>query len=266
MAFERAAGGPGRAARGPHVRVERLRIFRIEGEVDGACVVILVENFLPAIAAIGGTEDAAFGVGAVGMAEDGDEDAIGILRVDDDIGDLLAVAQTEMFPGVASVGGFVNSVARGKVGTAQAFAAAYVNNVGIRRRYGERADRAGGLVVEDGKPGATGVGGLPHAAIIYADVEEIWFAGDAGGGYGAASPERADTAPFETCVEVGRELRNTYICIGGGGLRAGGKRERSERREQKDSRNQCAHLPPEFHDLPPVPAKLYYLRDVSLAA
>src|SRR5580698_6295087 len=77
VAFERAARGPGRAARGPHVRIERLRIFRIESEVGGACVVILVENFLPAIAAIGGTEDAAFGVGAVRMAEDGDEDALG---------------------------------------------------------------------------------------------------------------------------------------------------------------------------------------------
>ena len=68
VAFERAAGGPGRAARRPHVCVESLRIFGIEGEVGGAGVLIFVENFLPGFAAVGGTEDAALGVGAVRMA------------------------------------------------------------------------------------------------------------------------------------------------------------------------------------------------------
>ena len=79
-----------------HICVDDLRIVGIEGEVDGPGVVIFVENFLPVCAAVSGTEDAAFGVRAVGMAENGDEDAIGILRIDDDGGDLLAVAQAEV--------------------------------------------------------------------------------------------------------------------------------------------------------------------------
>src|ERR1700722_4115634 len=125
-----------------------------------------------------------------------------------------------MLPGFAGVAGFVDAIAGGKIGAAQAFAAAYINNVGIGWRNGERADRAGGLAVEYGDPGAAGIGSLPHAAVVDADVEEIWFAGDAGGGYSAASAERADAAPLEIGVEAGRELRGIYICarscIGGG--------------------------------------------------
>src|SRR5271166_105867 len=121
-----------------------------------------------------------------------------------------------MFPSVAAVAGFVNSVAGGKIGTAQSFAAADVNYVGIRWRDAERADGAGGLAIENGNPGAAGIGGLPYAAIIYANIKEIRFTGDASGGYGAASAEWADAAPFEICVEARGELRNTDICIGGG--------------------------------------------------
>ena len=136
VAFERVAGGPWRAARRPQICVDDLRIFGIEGEVGGAGVVIFVENFLPVCAAVSGTEDAAFGIRAVGMAEHGYENAIGILRVNDDGGDLLAVAQAEVLPGFSAVGGFVNAVASGKIGAAQAFAAADIDDVGIGWRYG----------------------------------------------------------------------------------------------------------------------------------
>ena len=41
-----------------------------------------------------------------------------------------------MLPGFSGVGGFVDAIAGGKIGAAQAFAAAYINNVGIRWSYG----------------------------------------------------------------------------------------------------------------------------------
>ena len=93
MAFERISGGPRRAARRPQICVDDLRILGIESQVGGSGVVIFVENFPPGCATVGGTENAAFGIGAVGMAEDGNENAIGILRVYQDTCDLLAVAQ-----------------------------------------------------------------------------------------------------------------------------------------------------------------------------
>ena len=93
------------------------------------------------------------------------------------------------------VGGFVDAVADGEIGPLQAFAAADVDDVGIGRRDGERADGAGRLIVEDRLPGAAVVGGLPDAAVVDADVEDVGLAGHAGRPDGAAAAERADHPP-----------------------------------------------------------------------
>ena len=71
------------------------------------------------------------------MAEDGDEEAVRIVRIDGDRRDLLAVAQAEVRPGLAGVGRFVDAVAGGEVGALQAFAAADVDDV--RDRTARRA-------------------------------------------------------------------------------------------------------------------------------
>ena len=57
------------------------------------------------------------------------------------------------------------------------FAAAHVDHVRIRRRHRHRADGAGGLVVEDGIPGAAVVVRLPDAAVVDADVEDVGLIG-----------------------------------------------------------------------------------------
>src|SRR6202040_3129581 len=84
-----AANLPRRNARGPQHRINRLRIRRIEGEVGGAGVLILVENFLEGLAAVGRTKHAALRVRAVRMSFGGDENAVGAFRVVEDWGDLL---------------------------------------------------------------------------------------------------------------------------------------------------------------------------------
>src|SRR6185369_1660443 len=110
--------------------------------------------FFEGSAAIRRAVDAAFRIRAVGVPEDGDEEAVRIVRIDGDHRDLLAVAQSEVRPGFAGIGRFVHAVAGGEVGTLQAFAAADVNDVGIGRRDGDGADRAGWLFVEDRRPDA----------------------------------------------------------------------------------------------------------------
>ena len=107
------------------------------------------------------------------MTEHGREDAIGIVRVDEQRGDLLAVAQSEMAPGLTGVGGFVDSVSDREIGALEALAAGDINDVGIRGRDGECADGAGGLRVEDGMPGAAGVVGFPDTAVVGADVKDV---------------------------------------------------------------------------------------------
>jgi len=158
------------------------------------------------VAAVGRAEDATLGAGAVGMAFDGDEEAFGIIRIDDDRGDLLRVAQAEMRPGFSGVGGLVHAVADGEIRALQTFAAAHVDDVGIAGRDGDGADAPGGLIVKDGIPGVAKVVGFPDAAVDLGHVKDAGLLRDAGDGHGASAAEGADAAPAEVGVESGIEL------------------------------------------------------------
>ncbi|SRR5260370_22966510 len=66
----------------PHRGVHYVGIGRINLHVGGAGVFILINNFLPGLAAVGGTEQASLLIGAVGMTENCGKDSIGIARID----------------------------------------------------------------------------------------------------------------------------------------------------------------------------------------
>src|SRR6185437_3639127 len=91
------------------------------------------------------------------VAQHRDEKPIGILRIDGNGRNLLPVAQSQMRPSCAAVGGTVDPIADGQVGTLQSLAAAGVDDVRIARRYGDRTDRTGRLAVENWAPGAPGI-------------------------------------------------------------------------------------------------------------
>ena len=146
------------------------------------------------------------------MAEDGDEQPVRIAWIDDDLRDLLAVAQAEMRPRLSGVGGFVDAVARREIGTLQPFAAAHVDDVRIGRRDGNRADRAGRLVVEDRRPDAAVVGRLPHAAVGGGDVEDVGLRRHAGGRLRPSAAMRADHPPPHLAVHRGRDLLRRGPC------------------------------------------------------
>src|SRR6185437_10020671 len=77
------------------------------------------------------------------------------------------------------------------------FAAAYINDGGIRRRHSQRADRSDGLPIEDRRPHTAVVGALPDAAVGRGDVEHVRLSADARRGHGAAAAIWADHAPLE---------------------------------------------------------------------
>jgi hypothetical protein len=109
-------GVPGRAARLPERREDDLRVLRIEGEVYGAGVVVLAQDFLPGLPAVSRAEDSALGIGAVAVSESGDEDEVGVLRIHEDLPDLAGVRKADGRPRPAAVGGLVHAVAVGDVG------------------------------------------------------------------------------------------------------------------------------------------------------
>src|SRR5207244_5424327 len=130
-------------------------------------------------------------------------EAVGIAGVHQDGGNLLGIAESEAAPGLAAIGGLVHAVADGEVWPLQPLAAADVGGVGVGRRDGESADGAGGLIVEDGFPTAAIVIGLPHTAIVHADVEDVGLCRDAGRAHRPSAAIRSDVAPAQACV-VGR--------------------------------------------------------------
>ncbi len=141
------------------------------------------------------------------MAEDRREDVVRILRVDRQLGDLLAVGQAAVRPGESAVAGAVDAVADRQVRPAQPLAARHVDDGGVGGRDRDRADRLRLLLIEDRLPGAPGVAGLPDATVDRADVEDVGLRGDARHRPGAPAAQRADHAPAEIRVEAGAWVR-----------------------------------------------------------
>ena len=81
-----AVEAPRRAPRLPQRRIDDVRVGGIEGEVDAAGLGVLVKNFLPGLAAVLRTEDAALLVVGKGMAERRDEGDVRIFWIDDAVG------------------------------------------------------------------------------------------------------------------------------------------------------------------------------------
>src|SRR6185503_9006600 len=136
------------------------------------------------------------------MTEGGDVDEIGIARIDEYCSDLLCVAQSEVSPGLSTVGRFVNAVPCGKIRALQSFAAADVDRFRFRWRDRDRADRPGWLNVEDRFPRVAVIGRFPNAAVVDAYIRDVWLAGNAGGADCTAAAERANHAPLHRRGEI----------------------------------------------------------------
>src|ERR1700757_4422092 len=108
-----------------------------------------------------------------------------------------------MRPGFARVRRFVDTVSDRQIGAVQSLATADVDDVRLRGRDRDGANRARRLIIKDGIPGTPEVGRLPYAAVHGSDVEDVRLAGNAGDGARATSAKRADVAP----AEFGKGLR-----------------------------------------------------------
>jgi hypothetical protein len=233
-AVRAAPGGvlPGALAGFPEPGVDDHGIRGIEGDLRAARVLVDIKDSIEGLAAVERAVDAAFLVGAVGVAENGGEDAIGVAGVDDDLRDLLAVAKAEVGPGEAGVGRLVEAVADGKVGPLQALTRGDIDDAGVRRRDRDGADRAGRLVVEDGPPGPAVIVRLPDAAVADAHIEDVGLGGDSGHGPGAAGPVGADRAP----AHLAEEAR-----IDGLGLEAGRRNDGHGEKREACGRDERQH-------------------------
>src|SRR6187551_1697902 len=84
--------------------------------------------------------------------------------MDDDAGDASRVLQPHLRPRLAGVGGTEDAPAERDMTADEWLTGAHPHDVRVRRSDGERSDRRNRLIVEDGVPVETSVGGLPESA------------------------------------------------------------------------------------------------------
>src|SRR5712664_4832056 len=143
---------PGSAIALPHGGEQNVGIAGIENDVNAAGAVVEIENFFPVLAAVAGTEDAAFGVRAVGMAESGDEYDVWIRGMNDEFADVPGVLQSDIGPNLAGVIRTIDAVAEGDISADASFAGSRVNDVGIGIGDCDAANGRGGLLLEERVP------------------------------------------------------------------------------------------------------------------
>src|SRR6202166_939101 len=124
----------------PKRREQNIGIMRIEGDIDAASVLVSIEHLLPTFAAIGSTENSAFRVRPIGMAQCRYKNNVWIIGIDDDFADGAAIVQTNIFPGLACVQRFVDAVALGNIAAQTGLPGSNVNDVVIGIRDGKAAD------------------------------------------------------------------------------------------------------------------------------
>src|SRR5258708_2193423 len=239
---------PGSAVALPHGGEENVGIAWIENDVNAAGAVVEIEDFFPGLPSIARTEDAAFRVRAVGMAESGDEGDVWVRRMNNDFADVPGVLQPDIGPGLAGVIRTIDAVAEGDISADTRFAGASIDDVGIGIRHRDAADRGCTLLFKERIPGDAAVGRFPDAAGDGAEVIGIRQGGDASDGQDPSPTKGADQAPFHASVRFrinGRSSSGTARLLGVNGNRGQEKKSKSRNKEssktarcaQEDLRN-----------------------------
>src|SRR6266850_468037 len=216
----------------PHGGEKYVGIAGIENDVNAAGAVVEIQNFFPGLAAVASSEDPAFGVRAVGMAESGDEYDVWIRGMDDEFADVPGVLQSDIGPGLPSVIRTIDAVTERDISADASFAGSRVNDVRIGIRDRDAADGRGGLLFEKGIPGDAAVRSFPDAAGDGAKVIGIGLARDASDGQDPAAAKRTDQTPLH--AGIGFRIDGRGGSGTAGFLRVSGNRDEKEENESRD--------------------------------
>ena len=118
----------------------------------------LIEDLVPRLAAIGGAENATFGVWTEGMTESGHKDDIGIVRIHDHLADRARILQADVLPGFTGVHRLPDAVTLRDVAANAGFAGSDINHVRVGDGDGDAADAGSAVVVKNRRPGVGAVG------------------------------------------------------------------------------------------------------------
>ena len=94
---------------------QRVRIVRIENNIDRAGVFVLAQDLGPRLAAIGRAENSAIGIRPIGVPDGSHENDVRIIRMDDERADMASIFQADVVPIAAAIDGLINAIAVGDV-------------------------------------------------------------------------------------------------------------------------------------------------------
>src|SRR5258708_16055063 len=100
----------------------------------------------------------------MGMGEGRYQRDVRVLWINKDAPNVLRITQANVGPRFSAVGGFVNPIAVGEIGTQIGFAGTDIDNVGLRLTDCNRANQANGRPAENRPPRFPAVRRLPAAA------------------------------------------------------------------------------------------------------
>ena len=187
---------PRGAIRIPERRIQNVRIVRIKNQIRNAHILIAIQDFLPALAAVRGLEHATLLVRPERMPQHANPDDVRIRRVNTHaVHMVLHVEERVASPRLASVLRHPDAVARGRITANITLAAAHPDDIRIRGRDRNGSNRTAEVLVRRRLPGGAAVGGLEDAATHRSHIVLVGPLIRAGHRDRPTAAERANLAP-----------------------------------------------------------------------
>ena len=215
--------------------IDDLSVGRVNGDIVEPRVGVDVLRLGPGLAAVLRAIQSALGILPEEVAHGCDEDDLRVSGIHRDAVNRLRVIQTEVSPGLAAVCGAANTVANRGTLAVVGFAHPDVDDIGVRRRNGNRANGFVRHIVELRLPVIAAVCRLPKAAGGKADIEKHRVFG---GSLNIIEAARHDRRANGAELKAAQKRVCGFVGFGGGGARGHLRPNQAAYREQTgDSRD-----------------------------
>ena len=171
------------------------------------------QDLLEGLAAVPAAIDPAHLVRPEEMTHCRDVDQVGVLRMNPDARDVLAVGKAELHPAVAGIGGLPQAIARRDVATDRLFPEADVDHIRVPLGHRDRTYGATEEAIGDVFPACPPVYRLPHASPRCTHVIGFTVLGNARDGSRSTPTIGSDFAPLER-LQVGRKAVAVDVRMG----------------------------------------------------
>src|SRR5580700_3934752 len=157
--------GPGMHFQLPHPGKEHAGIVGIHGKARASDVLSRKKHTFPMLAAVKGSEHAAFLLRSSRATKRTSENDIGIRGADDNSANPPSLLQPHIRPCLTRIGGLIDSISYDvAIADDPSLAGSSPHHTGIRRSDGKRPNGRNRLLVKNGRPAVAAVGRFPNSS------------------------------------------------------------------------------------------------------